>query len=65
VSAVFGMRGKNAPGVILQLGESDCLDWSSDKDDTLALAQRPCYMTENEIQNLNIISTNPKSKLKT
>jgi len=25
-------------GVILPLGESNCLDWSSDKDDTLGLA---------------------------
>jgi len=33
----FG-RGKSTAGVILLLGESDCLDWSSDKDDTLGLA---------------------------
>jgi len=30
---------------LLPLGEWDCLDWSSDKDDTLGLAYRPCYMT--------------------
>jgi len=31
------MRGKSTVGVILPLGESDYLDWSSDKDDTLRL----------------------------
>jgi len=29
---------KSSAGVILPLGESDCLDWSSEKDDTLGLA---------------------------
>jgi len=32
------MRGKSTAGVILPLGESDWLDWSSDKDDILGLA---------------------------
>ena len=35
---LFNIRGKSTAGVILPLGESDCLDWSSDKDDTLGLA---------------------------
>jgi len=39
------MKGKSTAGVILPLGESDCLDWSNDKDDTLGLALGPCYMT--------------------
>ena len=30
--------GKSTAGIILPLGESDCFDWSSDKDDTLGLA---------------------------
>jgi len=30
-----GIRGKSTAGVILPLGESTCLDWSSGKDDTL------------------------------
>jgi len=34
----FGIRGKRTAGVVLALGESDCLDWASDKDDTLGLA---------------------------
>jgi len=33
----FGIRRKSTAGVILPLGESDYLDWSSDKDDTLGL----------------------------
>jgi len=28
---------KNTVGVILPLAESDCLDWSHDKDDALGL----------------------------
>jgi len=32
------MRRKSTAGVILPLGEFDCLDWSSDKVDTLGLA---------------------------
>jgi len=35
---LFGIKEKNTAGVILPLGESDCLDWSSDMDDTLGLA---------------------------
>jgi len=31
-------RSKSTAGVILQLGESDWLEWSSDMDDTLELA---------------------------
>jgi len=42
---LFGIRGKSTTGVNLLLGESDCLDWSSDKDNTLVLAEGPCYMT--------------------
>ena len=34
---LFGIRGKSTAGVILPLGESDWLDWSSDKDDALGL----------------------------
>ena len=34
---LLGMRGKTTAGVILPLGESDCLDWTSDKNDTLGL----------------------------
>jgi len=30
--------GKSTAGIILPLGESDCFNWSSDKDDTLGLA---------------------------
>jgi len=37
-------EGKATAGVILPLGESDCSDWASDKDDTLGLAGL-CYMT--------------------
>ena len=32
------VRGKSTAGVILPWGETDCLDWSSDKDDKLGLA---------------------------
>jgi len=32
------IRGKSTAGVILALGESNCLDRSSDEDDTLGLA---------------------------
>jgi len=32
------IRGKGTAGVISPLGESDCLDWSNDKDDALGLA---------------------------
>jgi len=35
---VLGIPEKTTAGVILPLGESDCLDWSSDKDNTLGLA---------------------------
>jgi len=35
---LFGIKGKSTAGVILPLGESDWLDWSNDKDDTLGLA---------------------------
>ena len=28
---LFGIRGKSIAGLILLLGESDCLDWSSDR----------------------------------
>jgi len=35
--SIFPQRQKHA-GVILRFGESDWLDWSSDKDDTLGLA---------------------------
>jgi len=35
---LLDIRGKSSSGVILPLGESYCLDWSSDKDDTLVLA---------------------------
>jgi len=35
---LLGIRGINTAGDILPLGESDCLDWSCDKDDTLGLA---------------------------
>ena len=35
---LFGIRGKSTAGVVLPLGESDCLHWSNDKDDTLGLA---------------------------
>jgi len=31
---LLGIRGKSTAGVILPLGEFDCLDWSSEKDDT-------------------------------
>jgi len=41
------IRGKGTAGVILPLGESDCLDWSNDTDDALGLAKLPCYMTSN------------------
>jgi len=44
MKCLLGIRGKNTAGVILPLGESDWLDWSSDKDDTLGLALGPCYM---------------------
>jgi len=37
-AALVGIREKSTAGVILPLGESDCLDWSSDKDDILGLA---------------------------
>jgi len=39
------MRRKSTAEVILPLGESYCLDWSSDNDDALGLAQGPCCMT--------------------
>ena len=42
---LLGIRGKSTAGVILPLGESGCLDWSSDKNDRLGLALGPCYMT--------------------
>jgi len=29
----LGIRGKSIAGLILLLGKSDWLDWSSDKDD--------------------------------
>jgi len=32
------LQRENIAGVILPLGGSDCLDWSSDKDDKLGLA---------------------------
>jgi len=35
---LLGIRGKSTAGVILPLGEFDCLDWSSDKDNVHALA---------------------------
>jgi len=34
---LLGIRGKTTAGVISSLGESNCLDWSSDKDNTLGL----------------------------
>jgi len=34
----LAIRGKSIAGFILPLGESDWLDWSSDKDDTFGLA---------------------------
>jgi len=34
----LSIRGKSTAGVILPLGESDCLDWSNDKDDRRGLA---------------------------
>jgi len=37
VSILFRIRRKIIAGVILPLGETDCLDWSSDKDDRLHL----------------------------
>jgi len=42
---LFGIRGKSTAGIILPFGDSDCLDWSSDNADTLALAKGPYYMT--------------------
>jgi len=30
---LLGIRGKSTAGVILPRGESDCFDWSSDKDE--------------------------------
>jgi len=41
----FAIRGKSTTGFILPLGGSDWLDWSSDKDDILGLAQGPCNIT--------------------
>ena len=35
---LLGIRGKSTAEVILPLGESNCLDWSSDKDDILGSA---------------------------
>jgi len=32
---LLGIAGKRTAAIILPLGESDCFDWSSDKDDTL------------------------------
>jgi len=46
-TCLFGIRGKSTSGVILPLGESDCLHWSSEKNDTLGLPKDPCYMTWN------------------
>jgi len=40
---LLGIRGKSTAGVISPLGEPDCLDWSSGKDDALGLPG-PCYM---------------------
>jgi len=37
-NCLLGISGKCTAGVILSLGESQCLDWSSEKDDALGFA---------------------------
>ena len=54
---LLGIRGKSTCGVILPLGESSCLDWSSDK---IHLDQRKVIVTWPETLNLK-----PKLKPKT
>jgi len=45
VHCPLSIRDKTTAGVILPVGECDWLDWSSDKDDTLGLAQGRCNTT--------------------
>ena len=54
---LLGIRGKSTAGVILPLGESNCLDWSSDK---IHLDQRKVLVTWPNSLNLK-----PKLKPKT
>jgi len=43
----FAIRCKNTAGVILPLSDSDWLNWSSDKDDTLGLVHSLCHKIQN------------------